>query len=107
MESTEAWRDCFTNWPDEVPRRGILVTGYAEQVAFDAFYTNPEFLLITRNAPDALGARQLIIRYSDISALKITDVVPPKAWSKLGFAGATKRASGPTGDRRQAPPRPS
>ena len=88
MENAKAWRSCFANWPEDVPRRGILVTGYAEQVNFDAFFTNPDFLLITRNAPDALGARQLMILYEDISALKIVDVVPPKAWSKLGFTAA-------------------
>ena len=107
MENSDAWRECFVNWPEDVPRRGILVTNYAEQVGFDAFYTNPQFLLITRNAPDALGARQLMILYQDISALKIIDVVAPKAWARLGFTAAAPKqqaASPPRATRPADPP---
>ncbi len=34
-EATTAWRQCFQNWPAEVDRRGVLVTSFGEQIAFD------------------------------------------------------------------------
>jgi hypothetical protein len=27
MDNSQAWRTCFTNWPEEIPRRGINIEG--------------------------------------------------------------------------------
>jgi len=87
MELDHAWKEMFERWPADVPRRGVLVTSYGEQVLFDGFMTGESFLLINRNAPDTVGARKLIVPYANIVTLKIVDVVKAKALVHLGFEG--------------------
>lgn len=85
-DANEVWRDCFNHWPPEVERRGVLVTSFDEQIPFESFAASEEMLLIERRAPDTLGARMVMIAYHDIRALKIVDVLKPKAFQSLGFA---------------------
>ncbi len=84
-DAAEIWRHCFQNWPDEVARRGVLVTSFEEQIAFDGFAASDQMLLIERRAPDTVGARIVLIPFENIAALKIIDVVKAKAFSPLGF----------------------
>ena len=106
MDTAEAWRESFANWSEELPRRGILVTNYNEQIQFETFLTGAEFLLVIRNAPDALGARQLLIPYGHIQALKFIDVIEPRTWQKAGFIGKSTASSSRPASPRTHPPRP-
>jgi hypothetical protein len=81
----EIWRQCFAHWPAELARRGVLVTSFGEQVAFESFAASNDLLLIERRTPDTVGARTVLIAYQNIQALKITDVVKTKAFASLGF----------------------
>jgi hypothetical protein len=85
MNAAEAWRDCFARWPDELAKRGVLVTKFDEQIMFSNFLFSDNLLLIERQTPDTLGARQVILSYEAISAVKIVDVVKLKALARLGF----------------------
>jgi hypothetical protein len=85
MNAAEAWRDCFARWPDELAKRGVIVTKFDEQIMFSNFLFSDNLLLIERQTPDTLGARQVILSYEAISALKIVDVVKLKALARLGF----------------------
>ena len=85
-DAAEVWRHCFQNWPSEIERRGVLVTSFGEQIVFDEFAPSNDMLLIERRAPDAVGARQVLMAYSAIQALKIVDVVKLKCFQPLGFA---------------------
>ena len=85
MNAAEAWRDCFARWPDELAKRGVIVTKFDEQIMFSNFLFSDNLLLIERQTPDTLGARQVILAYESISALKIVDVIKLKALAKLGF----------------------
>ena len=87
MDLTAAWKELFVQWPEEMARRGVLVTTFDEQILFRGFLVGEAFLLIDRNAPDTMGARQLIVPYSNIAAVKIVDVVKAKGFNKLGFEG--------------------
>ena len=84
-DAGSAWKACFCNWPAELARRGVLVTSYDEQIPFDGFLTSPDLLLIERRTPDTMGARQVLIAYQAVVAIKITDVVKTKAFGPLGF----------------------
>ena len=86
--SSSGWKDFFRNWPARVPRRGVLVTSFDEQIPFDGFFTSETFLLIERRAPDSLGARMVVLGYDKVTALKITEVVKPKAFRSMGFEGS-------------------
>jgi hypothetical protein len=85
--SSSHWKDFFCKWPDVMPRRGVLVTSFGEQVPFAGFMTSETFLLVERQTPDTLGARMLVFAYEEIAALKIVEVVKPKLFSSLGFEG--------------------
>jgi hypothetical protein len=84
-DAVEVWRNCFRNWPADLPRRGVLVTSFNEQVPFENFSASDQQVLIERRAPDTVGARMVMVPYQCILALKIVDVVKPKAFSQLGF----------------------
>lgn len=81
----DVWRECFQRWPEGIPRRGVLVLSFGEQIPFEKFYAADDMLLAERRAPDTVGGRLVIVPYQNIEGLKIVDVVQPKALSALGF----------------------
>jgi hypothetical protein len=91
MDAAEVWRHCFQHWPSELERRGVLVTSFAEQIAFDGFATSDRILLLERRTPDTVGGRMVLIAYQNIQALKIVDVVKVKAFQSLGFTAPPPR----------------
>ena len=84
-DASEAWQKCFEKWPPDVERRGVLVTSFGEQIAFDGFAVSSDMLLLERRTPDTVGARMVLLAYNVIAALKITDVVKSKAFEPMGF----------------------
>lgn len=89
-DSAGAWKDFLRNWPDELPRRGLLITTFDEQISFADFLTNENFLLIQRVTPDAMGARTVVLCFDKVAALKITEVIKPKTFRAIGFEGSRK-----------------
>ncbi len=87
MDTGTVWRDYFVGWPKDIPRRGVLVTSFNEQVPFDGFMTTDTLLLVERRTPDSIGARKLILPYGQIVAIKLTDVVKAKSFAAAGFSG--------------------
>jgi hypothetical protein len=85
LDSTQAWKEYFEVWPASVKRRGVLVTSFGEQVPFQDFMTHAGLLLIERTAPDTVGARMVLLPYSQIAGLKITDPLPIQALESAGF----------------------
>jgi hypothetical protein len=82
----------FCEWPAKMPRRGVLITSQNEHIAFSGFLTHQGLLLIERRSPDTMGSRIVIFPYENIVGLKLTDVVSPKLFENLGFAGSLKQA---------------
>jgi hypothetical protein len=93
MDMTNAWQECFRKWPAELERRGVVVTAFDEQIPFEGFATSEHLLLLERKIPDTMGARKILLSYSQIMALKITDVVKMKAFQSLGFDEPTAKRS--------------
>lgn len=87
--SQEGWRQIFGAWPAELPRRGLVITSFGEQIPFDAFMLSGGFVLLQRPTPDTLGARTVILPMANVVGLKITDVMKPKAFQAMGFVSAT------------------
>jgi len=81
------WKTFFLNWPAKLARRGLAVAGYDEQIPFVAFLTHDDFVLLQRMAPDAMGARVVILPYDQIVAVKLTEVVKQQVLSDAGFEG--------------------
>jgi hypothetical protein len=86
-KAADHWQELFENWPSKLSRRGTLVVSFGDQIPFCGFSTKDGLLLIQRSTPDSVGARQLVIPYSEIVALKITEVVAGNAFAEAGFAG--------------------
>jgi hypothetical protein len=86
MDAAAVWRQCFLEWPADVPRRGVIVTSFAEQIPFESFAPSERLLLVERRAPDNVGARTVLIAYENIQAIKIVDVIKAKSFASLGFA---------------------
>ncbi|HEY2838636.1 MAG TPA: hypothetical protein VGJ26_05790 [Pirellulales bacterium] len=87
MEAATAWRDYFVAWPKELPRRGVLVVTFGEQIPFDGFLTTDNLLLVERRTPDAIGARKVIVPFGQVLSIKLIDVATTKTLRAAGFAG--------------------
>lgn len=83
--SIETWRSVFQQWPGSVPKQGILVTNFGEQITFVNFLVSGTAVLVERDKPDTVGARKVIIDFGAISALKLTDASDLARYQVLGF----------------------
>jgi hypothetical protein len=85
LDSTEVWRSLFENWPESIPREGLLVTTFNEHVPFNGFLVSGGVLLVERDKPDTYGSRKVMIAYSAILAVKITQVMELGRFQVMGF----------------------
>jgi len=86
------WKDFFTHWPKVMAPTGVLVTSYDEQIPFIGFMTGETLLMMDRRAPDASGARKVLIPYENIAALKMVDVVNNSVFAAVGFKPSSSQA---------------
>lgn len=81
------WKRFFTDWPKEIPPRGIVITQLNEAVPFKAFMLRDDVAMLQRPAPDAMGARFMFIPYGEIAVVKLTDPLKQPAFESGGFKG--------------------
>jgi hypothetical protein len=86
MDAVSGWKEMFARWPADMPRRGVLVVAFGEQISFTNFATGDGFLLLERQSPDAVGGRTIVLAYDKILGLKLVDVAKAKALQALGFS---------------------
>ncbi len=104
MDAHAAWSDYFQKWPKEMPRKGILVTQFGEQIPFEGFMTTADLLLLERRTPDTIGARKVVLPYGQVVAIKLIEVVRAKLFQAAGFAGICRTSSDPCRKIRYANP---
>lgn len=85
MHTAEAWRTIFENWPDSIPRSGLLVTAFSETIEFKDFLISGALLFVERNVPDSQGARKVMISYEAIQAVKFTSPMELARFQVMGF----------------------
>lgn len=85
MHSAEAWRSLFENWPESIPRQGLLVSSFNETIQFSDFLISGSILLIEREIPDSYGARKVMLAYDAIQAVKITQPMDLARFQVMGF----------------------
>jgi hypothetical protein len=85
MHSAEAWRTLFENWPEAIPRQGILVTAFNESIPFKDFLISGSIVLVERETPDGSGARKVMVAYDAIAAVKITNPMDLARFQVMGF----------------------
>lgn len=91
MDNAQAWRGFFVEWPRDLPRRGVVVTSFNEQIVFGNFLTTDSLLLVERQTPDSVGGRRVIIPYGNILALKLVDPVKTHVFTSAGFQDAAAK----------------
>lgn len=82
------WLDLLERWPKDVPHKGVIMTELNESISFVGFAYDDNMVVVQRQTPDAIGARQVIIPFTSISYLKITAIVLPKSFADFGFKGS-------------------
>ena len=85
MQSAEGWRSIFENWPEAIPKQGIVVTTYQESIPFKNFLLSSGVVLLERDKPDSLGARKVMLSYEAICAIKMTDTMELARYQVMGF----------------------
>ena len=86
MDAASAWQELFENWPSDAPKIGIIVTNYQENIGFSDFMTADGLLAVERDRPDSIGARKVIVAYTAILAVKMTDTGDLSNVASLGFS---------------------
>ncbi|MBR9800246.1 MAG: hypothetical protein ACE37I_20470 [Rubinisphaera brasiliensis] len=85
MQTGEHWRNVFENWPESIPRKGILVTTQGESIPFVNYLLSEGILLVERDTPDSLGARKVMLTFASIAAVKITAPLELARFQVMGF----------------------
>ena len=85
------WNQLFHEWPTKLPRKGIIVTTWDEQIPFQSFMSTSTLLLLERKIPDASGSRRVILPFEKIAAFKMTDMIDDRVFSGVGFQGDAAR----------------
>lgn len=85
MQSAEGWRSILENWPEAIPKKGIIVTNYQESIPFQNFLLSTAVVLLERDKPDSLGARKVMLSYDAICAIKLTDTLELARYQVMGF----------------------
>lgn len=88
MDSAESWRSLFDSWPEQIDRRGAVLSKQGESLWFDNFLVSANILLLERNAPDASGARKAFIGYESIAMIKLPTTADLKELQAMGFRKA-------------------
>ncbi len=87
METKNYWASFFEKWPGKMAKRGVVVTSFGEQILFSGFLVGEDLLIIERQAPDTVGARQVVLPFDNIQAVKIVEIAKKGLWKSLGFSG--------------------
>lgn len=81
------WQRLFENWPDTIPRNGIVVNTLNEALPFKGFMLAGEMVLLERTNPDQLGARYIVMKYDSMELVKIIHPLKTDSFLPLGFKG--------------------
>ena len=87
-----SWRDTFTKWPTGISKRGVVVSTLNESTPFKSFFVKDNMLLLERTNPDPLGGRFILMEFSAIHMLKITDPLTEAAITAAGYVGQLAKA---------------
>jgi hypothetical protein len=90
--SNEIWREVFTKWPAELPKRGLVVTILNETIPFKSFFLKGETLLLERTNPDPMGSRFVVLAFEAIHLLKLTDPLRESVLNSAGYVGQLAKA---------------
>ncbi len=86
-DTSVIWKAFFNQWPEGIPTRGIVVTQLNEQLPFKGYMVKGDVVLLERTNPDTLGSRYILVPYSEVGIVKLTDPLNQEKFEKAGFQG--------------------
>lgn len=75
----------FAKWPAAIPRKGSVVTAFGESIPFSDYMLANELVLLIRSQPDANGTRRIIMKLTDVVAVRIAEAIEPERFTVMGF----------------------
>ena len=93
MDTGNIWRSFLAAWPQGATQTGVIVTNTGEQIQFCSFLMSENVVLLERPTPDTVGARKIIIPYSKIEAVKITEPLENDVFVAAGFAAVRSKSA--------------
>jgi len=94
MAASQNWESFFSNWPESLPRKGVLQTVLNEQMPFRNYWLKDGMLLLERVTPDAMGARFVLLSFDAISLVKFTDPLTNAIIDEAGFNNGVAASTG-------------
>jgi hypothetical protein len=85
MDTAQAWQNFFENWPGTLPQHGIVITSFQETIPFVRFMITDGIIALERDRPDSIGGRKVVVAFSAISAVKMTDTGDFTRFADMGF----------------------
>ncbi len=82
------WREVFEKWPTGISKRGVVMSTLNEATPFKSFLIKNDMLLLERTNPDPLGARFVLMGFSAIHMVKITDPLTEATLTSAGYIGS-------------------
>lgn len=78
-------RRLLAEWPASIPKAGLMVTTFGEQLPFVNVMLQGDLVLVERKTPDAQGGRRVILPVDNIQAIKILDAIDMARFTAMGF----------------------
>ncbi|QEG36871.1 hypothetical protein [Bythopirellula goksoeyrii] len=85
--TAQQWQAFFQEWPESIPRRGIVTNSLNEATPFKAFMLKGTMVLLERTNPDAMGGRFILMSFASIDSVKIVDPLKESDATAAGFVG--------------------
>lgn len=94
--SAQTWKSLFSDWPAELPRRGVVLSTLNESMPFCDFWLRGDTILLQRKNPDTSGSRYILLSCEGIDSVRFVDPLGDQTIAAAGFtAGAKERSPQP------------
>ncbi len=85
--TAQQWQAFFQEWPESIPRRGIVTNALNEANPFKGFMLKGTMVLLERTNPDAMGGRFILMSFASIDSVKLIDPLKESDATAAGFVG--------------------
>lgn len=91
MSAAQSWKAFFSDWPAELPRRGVVLSSLNETMPFTEFWLKGDVVMLQRKNPDTHGSRFIMMNYEGIDSVRFVDPLSEQVITSAGFAAKMDR----------------
>jgi len=99
--TSPSWKSLFSDWPADLPRRGVILSTLNETMPFTNFWLRDEMVMLERKNPDTSGARYILMDYAGIDSVRFIDPLSDQVIASAGFSTGAVDREKPTASRSQ------